>query len=60
MVAQVAVDDVQSYAPVFQDRVDRTQPDPIQATRTAAHRSIMETAVITMLPSEACGTTCSR
>lgn len=101
MVAQVAVDDVQSYAPVFQDRVDRTQPDqiqwavqrdihagerdastadqvggipvlprhmrldrhgrpPIQATRTAAHRSIMETAVITMLPSGACGTTCSR
>ena len=101
MVAQVAVDDVQSYAPVFQDRVDRTQPDqiqwavqrdihagerdaspadqvggipvlprrvgldrhglpPIQATRTAAHRSIMEMTVITMLPSGACDTTGSR
>ena len=32
MVAQVAVDDVQSYAPVFQDRVDRAQPDQIQWT----------------------------
>lgn len=87
--------------PVFQDRVDRTQPDqiqwavqrdihagerdastadqvggipipprhmrldrhgrpPIQAPRTAAHRSIMAATVITMLPSGACGTTCSR
>ena len=101
MVAQVAVDDMQADASVFQDRVDRAQPDqiqwavqrdvivgerdastadqvggipvlprrvrldrhdlpPIQATRTAAHRSIMAATVITMLPSEACGTTCSR